>query len=86
MSQIGCIGSDFPDSPRDNRPYFIKAPPDTKSCPFCDSLELEAYREPCTFMSDYDCIRCNTCHAKGPSKGFDEEWDHEFTWNHREGS
>jgi hypothetical protein len=88
MSQAGAFDHNFSgidESKIDHRPWKIKAPVDSKSCPFCSGTDLVATRETCTFMSAYECIRCETCHAAGPSKGFDDEWDHEYTWNHRGG-
>lgn len=85
MSQAGPIDESIISSEFSNN-YLgpdLKVPAESKSCPFCGGNDLSLYCETCTFMSDYICIRCNTCHACGPSNGFDAQWEHNFTWNDR---
>lgn len=85
MSQAGIPEDYVPLARSEYIRAFRKAPEGTKSCPFCYGTDLSIYREPCTFMSDYVCIECNTCHAHGPTRGFDDQYNHEYTWNHRAG-
>jgi Lar family restriction alleviation protein len=59
---------------------YIKAPKETKPCPFCGSTDIEIRvndeQEP-LFLT------CNECNAEGPQNGLERNFEAELNWNKR---